>query len=353
MNSARSTHLALVLLVLLLGACAERATPVQEQQFLAFGTLVSVSLYDVDAARAAAAFDEIETLFNQLHRDWHAWEASPLTELNRQLHEHGEAEVPDVIQPLLEPAQRLSIQSGGLFNPAIGRLLNLWGFQSDTPATQPPAPEAIAATLALAPAMTDLQLEGTHLRTDNRAVQLDFGAFAKGVAVDRAIDALRARGIDNAIVNAGGDLRAIGRRGERAWRIGVRNPRGPGMLAVIETQGDESIFTSGDYERGFDFEGRHYHHILDPRSGYPATGASSVTVIHPDAAVADAAATALLVAGDPDWRGLARDLQLREVMLVDNRGNVHVTAAMAGRVKILLEPAPPLQVDALPEAERP
>lgn len=340
--------LGLMLASLLTQGCARQTDAVQEQQFIAFGTLVDVSVYGVDAELAQRAFADLEQRFAQWHRDWHAWEPGPLVELNTALASTGEAAVPAVILPLIAPAQELSGRSGGLFNPAIGGLLALWGFQSDALPQAPPAPAAIEVELARHPRMSDLRLEDGRLITTNRAVKLDFGAFAKGVAVDRAIDHLRGLGINNAIVNAGGDLRAIGRRGERPWRIGVRNPRGPGVLAVIETQGDESIFTSGDYERGFDYQGRHYHHVLDPRTGYPAEGARSVTVIHPDAATADAAATALLVAGADDWLKVARDLQLRWVMRVDDEGTVHLTPAMAARVRIELDPPPPIRLSEEP-----
>ncbi len=328
----------------LLGGCGNRGSEAIEQQFIAFGTLVNVSIFGVDEALAQQGIAAVEKEFNQLHRDWHAWEPGPLVDLNRALAERGTAEVPAVLLPLLEPAQRLSEQTGGLFNPAMGKLIALWGFQSDEPLLAPPDKDAIAELVARHPSMADLHLDGTHLTTTNRAVQLDFGAFAKGVAIDRAIEQLQALGITNAIVNAGGDLRAIGRHGDRPWRIGIRNPRGPGVLAVIEPADDESIFTSGDYERGFDHNGHHYHHILDPRSGYPATGAISATVIHANAGVADAAATALMVAGAQDWVRIARELNLRHVMLIDSNGIVHMTPAMAKRVHIELEPSPPIEL---------
>ena len=194
--------------------------------------------------------------------------------------------------------------------------------------------------------MTDLELQDGRARTDNPRLQLDLGAFAKGVAVDRAIAALRAAGIDNAIVNAGGDLRAIGAR-ERPWRIGIRHPRAPGVLASIETRGDESIFTSGDYERYFEAEGTRYHHIIDPRSGYPARGTASLTVIHTEAATADAAATALFVAGDA-WPRTAADMGINRVMRVRADGTVEMTPAMAGRIRFETETEPAVMLRELP-----
>jgi FAD:protein FMN transferase len=115
--------------------------------------------------------------------------------------------------------------------------------------------------------------------TRNRAVQLDFGAFAKGHVAQLGGEHLRGLGIDNAIVAVAGDIRALGTHGERAWRVGIRHPRAAGILAATELHDGESISTSGDYERYFTYENRRYHHLLDPRTGHPADGAVSVTVI--------------------------------------------------------------------------
>ncbi len=162
--------------------------------------------------------------------------------------------------------------------------------------------------------------------------------------MDLAITRLRELGIQNAIINAGGNLRAIGKHGDRPWRIGIRNPRGEGVLASIETRGDESILTSGDYERFYEYQGKRYHHIIDPRSGYPVTGVISVTVIADDAATADAASTALFVAGPQRWREIAKKLGVTQVMLIDGQGRMVVTPAMAKRVRFEVDPSPKVTV---------
>lgn len=340
--------LAILLAALLLGACDRRDDTVQEQQFIAFGTLISVTLYDANDEQAQRAFTELEQLFNQMHRDWHAWEPGPLVELNQALATEGAAEVPPSIQPLLEPAQRLSRASGGLFDPAIGGLLALWGFQSEDPPQRPPEPAAIAAQAAKHASMADLTLEGSRLSTGNRAVKLDFGGFAKGYAAQYGAEYLRALGIHNAIVAVAGDIHVIGMRGDRPWRVGIRHPRAPGVLAATELRDGESISTSGDYERYFEFDHRHYHHLLDPRTGYPAEGVTSVTVIARDGATADAGASALFIAGPKDWRRVARAMNIEQAMLVDADGVVHMTPAMAERLRIEAEPAPELRIEALP-----
>ncbi len=186
------------------------------------------------------------------------------------------------------------------------------------------------------------------LRSVNPAVQLDFGAYLKGYGVDRAMEALIELGIAHAIINAGGDLRAIGRRPERPWRVGIRDPRGPGVMASLEIEGDECVFTSGDYERYFDYEGVRYHHILDPRSGSSARGTMSVTVVHNNGAEADAAATALFIAGPDGWRETAQAMGIEHVMLVDEAGKVYVTPTLAARLTFEAAQPPTLEVVTLP-----
>ncbi|NNJ95529.1 MAG: FAD:protein FMN transferase, partial [Halobacteria archaeon] len=100
------------------------------------------------------------------------------------------------------------------------------------------------------------------------------------------------------------------------------------IIASIDTDGDDSVFTSGDYERLFSVEDVRYHHILDPRTGYPANGSSAVTVVHDNAAIADAAATALFVAGPDEWQSIAERMGIERVMLVDRDGVIHLTPAM-------------------------
>ncbi len=338
----RSLSFTALLMVALLVACTPRP-PVYQEQLLTFGTLVDITLWNVDEARGRQAVAILARDFEYMHNAWHAWHRGPLGRVNQLLPTGEFFSCPPSIVPLIRRSSELSEASGGLFNPAIGQLIRLWGFASDeAPKGPPPTAEAIHTLLAQNPQMSDLQLDGIQLRSRNPAVRLDFGAFAKGYAIDQAIEQLRERGIDNAIVNAGGDLRAIGRHGGRPWRIGIRHPRQPGMLASVDIEGDESIFTSGDYERYFDHDGKRYQHIIDPRSGYPAEGISSVTVFAKQADVADAAATAITVAGPnpADWLPVARALGVTGVMLVDTEGRVQMTPSLDKRIYFDIEPRP-------------
>lgn len=332
----------------LLAACAKHDDEVRNTRLFTLGTLVDVSLWNVDEARAAQAVQAVEARLNEIHHTWHAWQPSALTKINQAMAKGGPVPITPQERELLLQARRLARASGELFNPAIGRLIGLWGFHSDERPAGPPPPQAeVDKLVAAAPSMEQMDIEEDHVVSHNPAVELDFGGFAKGYAVNQAIEILRGMGIDNAIVNAGGDLRAIGSHGGRPWRIGIRHPAGSGVIAALETHGDESVFTSGNYERYFEYNGVRYHHILDPRTGYPARGSLSVTVVYDDAATADAAATALFVAGPERWREVARDMGISQVMLIDENMTVYMTPEMAARIQFTVEPKPKIVVTPL------
>jgi thiamine biosynthesis lipoprotein len=324
----------ILLLAALLTGCSNTGTVFQDR-FFALGTLIEVSIYGVDPELAARASAQIEQDFLTMHSKWHAWQPGALSATNEQLATLKPFTPDPAVLPLLQEAGRLSQLSNGLFNPAIGKLIALWGFHDTTlPIGSVPDPTAITALVKQAPGVNDVTFTGTQLVNHNPAVSYDLGAFAKGYAIDRAIERLRKFGIQNAIVNAGGDLRAIGQHGDRPWRIGIRHPRQSGILASLELAGNASVFTSGDYERFFEVDGKRYHHIIDPRSGWPADRTTSVTVIHDNAAMADAATTALFVAGPDDWIETAGNMHIGLVMLIDADGIIHMTPAMQSRIRL-------------------
>lgn len=342
MHKKIRTALMLCLLVTGLPGCspAPPSGTLFKHTLFSFGTLIDIEIYDRDEALAERAFETLEQDFQYMHSTWHPWQSSALSRDNTLL-ATGEwfTDAPSV-RPLIVQARELSLASDELFNPAIGNLIQLWGFQKgEREGGTPPDRNAIEAIVAARPSMRDLEFNGVSMRSKNPQVRLDFGAFAKGYGINRAIELLQALGIRNAVINAGGDLRAIGRNGAKPWRIAIRHPRkAHAALAYLDVSGDESVFTSGDYERFYEYRGQRYHHILDPRTGYPARGSASVTVIHHDAAVADAAATALFVAGPKDWYRIARAMGIHDVLLVDDEGRVHMNPEMAKRVHFVEKP---------------
>ncbi len=328
--------------VLLLSACSRpEESRLHAAQLLAMGTLVEVSIWGTSDEHAAAVTAQIEQRLRRVEDDFHPTRPGGLKTVNVALAAGRAVAVNDEMADLILRAQHFEEASQGLFNPAIGKLIALWGFQDEEPAKgPPPSANEIQSISDQHPAMSRLQLKNGLLTSHSRAVQLDFGAFAKGYAIDQAVAILRRQGIHDAIVNAGGDLRVIGRHGDRSWRVGIRQPDGHGIIASLALGGDESIVTSGSYERYFDYQGRRYHHIIDPRTGYPAQGLVSVTVLAADAQTADAAATALFVAGKDDWPLIARRMAVDQVMLIDEQGKVYLTREMARRIRFEIKPEP-------------
>ncbi|MGH8495721.1 MAG: FAD:protein FMN transferase [Gammaproteobacteria bacterium] len=336
----RHGRLAAFSLAIAVTACSPR-DEVARFEFLAFGTLVDVDIYGVDRDAASRAAADIESYFHRLHRAWDPWGEGELGAINRAFARGEPARIDADLAGLLGEAAALSRTSGGLFDPTLGRLVRLWGFADDRQApVAPPDAAQVDALLSGGLGMAQIRIDDGAIASSDRDIALDLGGFAKGVAVDRAIARLRARGVRNAIINAGGDLRVIGRHGDRPWRIGIRHPRGDGVIAELDVHDGECLFTSGDYERYFDYRGRRYHHILDPRTGEPAANAMSVTVLHRDAARADAAATALFVAGAGAWRDVAESLGISHVMLVGADGRIEMSPAMRERLHLLVPELP-------------
>ncbi|MBA1148365.1 FAD:protein FMN transferase [Ectothiorhodospiraceae bacterium WFHF3C12] len=324
----------LVVLTLALAGCG-REPQLVDRQFLAFGTLVDVSVFTRSPERAHRAIDQVREALQRWHETWHPWRGEGLARINRRLAAGRPAELSPEIRDMLVSATRYHRLSGGRFDPALAGLVRLWGFNGDEdPPSRPPADAALRDWLAERGSVADLTLREDRVTPAGTGVQLDLGGFAKGYALDRAVAMFQAAGVENAIINAGGDLRVMGQRGGRAWRVGIRGPRGGGVFAAVEAADGEAVFTSGDYERFFEWRGRRYHHILDPETGRPARGLRSVTVITNAGGLADAAATALFVAGR-EWPAAARDLGLDQVMAVTDDGTVEVTPAMAGRIRFV------------------
>ena len=331
------THWLIPLLSLLtLVSCHQGKEPSFNESFLAFGTLINVTITNEKPEYAAKAIEMLEQDFEKRHKQWHAWHKGELTQINKLISQNKEATIPDEMLPLITKGIALNKSSKNLFNPAIGKLINLWGFHDDSQIVkQPPSPGAVSYLLKQKPSMQDLTLTGNKLTSTNPNVQIDFGAYGKGYGIQLAIERLRKLHIDNALINAGGDVSTIGSRGGRAWRVAIRSPKKSSVFATADIFNNESIFTSGDYERHFIYEGINYHHIIDPRTGYPAIGASSVTVIDNDPTVADAAATALLIAGPSEWYKIAKKMGIKYVALLDSTGTLHLNPAMKKRLTIL------------------
>lgn len=351
--------LILLAIVAVTSACQQQNRE-HHDDFLIFGTIINITLLDVDDKTAEESFRHIREDLEIMHQVWHPWEPGSLTRMNTLLAQTGEFSASPSVIELIQVANNLAIESQNLFNPAIGKLIALWGFHTQKQPGILPSKQAINELVKQNPTLQDLTINGIRVKNNNAAVKIDLGAIAKGFAIDRLLHYLKQRGIHNALINTGGDLKVIGKHGDRPWKIAIRDPRIdsnyksdiPGIVnkksaaftsdivASLELNDNEAAFTSGDYERYFknksnknQEQDKHFHHIIDPRTGYPAEGTQSVTVLHQNAATADAAATALFIAGPTKWVEIAKSMGIKDVLLIDEDGKIHISSSMFKRIK--------------------
>lgn len=243
-------------------------------------------------AAAEAALDEAFGVLERVEERTTSYhETSDVSRLQR-------SETPFVVSDDTDATLRLALEvaaaTDGAFDPTMGALMRAWGFPE-----APAVPDSARVRAARSRVSADrLRPEGDGAWIVEPATELDLGGIAKGWAVDRAADLLEKR-VGPCLVNVGGDLAVRGSKpGGEPWRIGVQDPRDPSRLFVtLRLSGKRAVATSGDYQRYVEVDGVRYHHLLDPRTGWPARGVNSVTVVGPSCAVADAWATAVFVMG--------------------------------------------------------
>jgi thiamine biosynthesis lipoprotein len=229
---------------------------------------------------------------------------------------------------LLARAKDYAALSGGAFDVTIAPLVNLWGIGTDHAAV--PSDEAIATLLPLVGA-DGLELEGNKARLAKPDAKIDLGGIAKGYACEESVRILRENGITRAVLDYGGNVFVLGEKSRgTGWRVGVRNPVTPeaGILGTL-TLSDRAVVTSGGYERFFEEDGRLYHHVLNPATGYPAeSGLLSVTIVCADATGADALSTACFVLGEEAGLALIDSLPDVEALFVAEDRGVAVTSGL-------------------------
>ncbi|AYH45884.1 FAD:protein FMN transferase [Azoarcus sp. DN11] len=326
--------LLVLLCATLLAACTR--PELYKQEAYVFGTRVDVTIYGEPREEAEQAVGEVLREFDRLHRAYHAWQPSELTALNDAIARGEVATVSNELAAMLTDARKLSETGDGLFNPAMGALIEMWGFHADEFVPRRPDPAALQAVLHAAPRMSDLVITGNQVESRNPAVKLDLGGYAKGYALDRAAAILHAKGIENALINIGGNVMALGKKGDSPWRIGLQHPRQPQPLATLPLYDGEAIGTSGDYQRYFELDGKRYCHLIDPRTGSPADATQSLTVLVTprDSAgtLSDAASKPPFIAGD-NWREYTRRYGIDHALRVAADGHIEVTRELRARLQ--------------------
>jgi thiamine biosynthesis lipoprotein len=291
-----------------------------ECEFKAFAA--DEALVDRAFARGFDEFDRIEALTTSWRSD---------SEVARINDAAGKKPVPvskDTLA-IIEKSLWVSSLTDGAFDITIGVYKGLWKFDEDRDGTLPDPKEVERRQKLVSwhDVIVDRKKRTVMLRRPGQAINL--GGIAKGYAVDAAVKVIRQAGLHDFIVKAGGDLFAAGRKGDRAWRVGIQDPRAPHGQIIFELPvTDQAFNTSGDYERFVIKDGVRYHHILDARTGFPAKESRSVTLLAGDSFTADALDTALFAVGPERAMKIVAGIKNLEAVIVDAHNQVHVTPGL-------------------------
>ena len=329
-------RLLLLLFACLLTSCS-KPEPLYNTQSYVFGTLVDISIYGESDANAQNISNQIMREFQNLHNRLHAWRPSELSNIN---HAFARGDTPASIKPdlseMIQDATRLSVLSNGAFNPAIGGLIEEWGFHHDEFAPKKVDENKIKSLVKANPQMRDIVLENGTVFSNNPAVQLDLGGYAKGYALDIALVELQKLGVKNALVNIGGNIIALGKHGDKLWRVGIQHPRKPSAIASLDLESGWAIGTSGDYQRYFELNGKRYCHIIDPVTGYPVQGVQAVTVLIPPAnntgVLSDVASKPIFIAKPENRAQVAKNMGVENYLVIESDSNINMSPSMAKRI---------------------
>jgi FAD:protein FMN transferase len=317
---------ALLSAAIVLAGCRAGKPELRKQTRLLMDTYITIDAY-APARRADKAIGDAFTRLEAIsHKFNHLDSTSPLFAFNYRN------------QPLVDPelvavvkgAQSVSEASGGAFDITVQPLVRLWGFYGDNPAIPPQ--RAIDSCLRFV-GYKNLVIDGDRVTKLKPEVTIDLGGIAKGYALSEAAKVLRADGVDSAVIDAGGDVYAIGKKGDRNWKIGIRNPRKDGIIGVAAVS-NLAVVTSGDYERFFfGPDSVRYCHIINPKSGWPARGLTSTTVVMRDPMLAQGWSKVLFVLG-PDALRLIETQGGIEALLVTDSMKVIATPGLAGAMEL-------------------
>ncbi len=290
------------------------------------GTVVEITAFGSERRGTAEAVNAAFAEMARIEALMGPGEGSDATRISRA---STSVEVSPETARVIALGLEMAALSQGAFDLTLAPLKALWGIETESPRI--PSQEEIRKSLE-GTGPKALRLEGGAVVKDRPGVAVDLGGISKGYAVDRAIAILQDAGIESAVINAGGDMRLLGARPDRPWRIGIQDPRVPGaVLGTLEVK-DRAVVTSGDYERTFEHDGERYHHLFDPRTGHPARKAQSVTVVTQSAVLADALATALFVLGPEEGLTLLAYFPEAEALVVGADGKLHLSAGLEGNV---------------------
>jgi thiamine biosynthesis lipoprotein len=290
------------------------------------GTNIRAEVFHSDPVLRQQALEQVMIEMERINQLMSPYiDTSELSELNRTAATSA-VKVSAEMFKVLSLSTELSALTNGAFDITFASV----GYLYDYRQKQRPDDQSINALIgAVDYRHVVLDAEKQSVYFSHPEVKIDLGGIAKGYAVDNAIDALKAMGIEHALVTAGGDTRLLGDRMGKPWIIGIRDPRNKDKQAVLIPLEDSAMSTSGDYERYFEEDGKRYHHILSPKTGRSSYEVQSVSIIGPQSVYNDALSTAVFVMGLNDGLGLINGLSNFEAIVMDNERRLHYSNGLA------------------------
>jgi thiamine biosynthesis lipoprotein len=288
------------------------------------GTLWTIEAVSPDGGGVERTRQAVEAAYAELARidqmmsEWKP--ASPISQVNAAAGKHPVA-VPAELRDMILRSKAYTRESEGAFDITWRGMGRIWRFDDEF---RVPSKEEVAVARRRIDSRR-IQVQGDEVYLPEAEMSIGLGGIAKGYAVDRAMQVLVDLGIRNALVNGGGDVVVRGSRLGQPWRLGIQHPRKEHgeLLGALELRG-QALVTSGDYERYQMANGIRYHHIIDPRTGWPASASMSVTVISPTAELGVVLAKVLFILGPERGLRLAQAKQT-EALLIDSEGREHRT----------------------------
>lgn len=292
-----------------------RGSTPRSRSAVALDTAITITLYDEDADEALLddcirKVKEYEELFSR------TVDGSDIDRINKA---GGEwVAVSPETKAMVEEALSVCQKTDGALDITVGRVTELWDFKAADP-TLPSADDLIKAVASVD--YTQVEIQGERLRLTDPQAALDMGGIAKGYIADRLGDYLLEQGVDGAVIDLGGNILTVGQKEGKPFAIGVQDPHNEGELIATLSVADRAVVTSGSYERGFTKGGVRYHHILDPKTGYPVqNGLASVTILCEEAVTGDMLSTACFVLGEEKGMALIEQTEGVEALFVRDDG---------------------------------
>ncbi len=296
-----------------------------EEKAEIMGTDIRVYLWHDDESKGKRAVTDVMSEFRRIDALMSTYlESSELSLINRRA-AHQPVAVSDELLQLIMQALELSERTDGAFDITYASVGYLYDYRNAVRPDDATIGQRLKA------------VNFRHVRVDQNKrtiefnhpdVRIDLGGIAKGYAVDRAITKLTGLAVEHAIVTAGGDTRVLGQHRDRPWVVGIQDPRLNDKVVALIPLVDESISTSGDYERYFDDNGIRYHHIIDPQTGDSARAVRSVSILGATSTLADALSTSLFVLGLDDGIEVINKIEGYEAIVVDQQGKLHYSTGL-------------------------